>query len=77
MAPVLPGVNTAVVVEDRRHPSRCAFCGEPIGVDEAVAVLMPNRPVRRLGRYIEEDLPDDSIAVHERCYDERDLTPRT
>ena len=50
---------------------QCAYCGKALEVDEAVVLLMPNRPIRRVWRRGGEDLPADGIAVHERCYEER------
>jgi hypothetical protein len=40
-------------------------------VDEPIVLLIPNRPVHRVWRGANDDLPADAISVHERCYEER------
>jgi hypothetical protein len=60
-------------IEESTSGPRCAYCAKTLELGEALVVLVPNRPIRRVQYTPKGELPD-GIVVHDRCYEERDLT---
>ena len=56
--------------------ARCAYCIKALEIGERLVMIAPNRPIRRVLRSTDADLPNDCLGIHERCYDERDNFPR-
>jgi hypothetical protein len=64
--------DVPIVSSEQLQARRCAYCGKVLEVNERLVVLVPNRPIRRVRCAPGEELPVDGMAVHERCYEERE-----
>jgi hypothetical protein len=65
--------DASIMPRERSKEPQCSYCGKLVEIGQSAVIIAPNRPVYRTRYRTDEDVPE-GIVLHERCYEERDLT---
>jgi hypothetical protein len=59
---------------DAELDPRCVYCGDVLGPEEPMRLLIAGQAPRLTSRAAEERLPDNAIALHEPCYVQHEMS---